>query len=148
MSRDKIRDLFDVSFIADKYYDQLSPDAKDMLAMALEYKDLGQFDYLIRTQSDPLIDPVQLKDRFLSTLDKVGLLQEEPRKSQNSSTNDKSETVDGFYLPMPDPAIDNPDEWASKTPRLAYRFPETQRTTVWRQDSKASPSDDDGAWLS
>lgn len=35
-----------------------------------------------------------------------------------------------------------------KTPRLAYRFPETQRTTVWRQDSKASPSDDDGAWLS
>ena len=61
-------------------------------------KDLGQFDYLIRTQSDPLIDPVQLEDRFLSTLDKVGLLQEEPRKSQNSSTNDKSETVDGFLL--------------------------------------------------
>ena len=94
MSRDKIRDLFDVSFIADKYYDQLSPDAKDMLAMALEYKDLGQFDYLIRTQSDPLIDPVQ-----------------------NSSTNDKSETVDGFYLPMPDPAIDNPDD-GHKDPTL------------------------------
>lgn len=117
MSRDKIRDLFDVSFIADKYYDQLSPDAKDMLAMALEYKDLGQFDYLIRTQSDPLIDSVQLEDRFLSTLDKVGLLQEEPRKSQNSSTNDKSETVDGFYLPMPDPAIDNPDD-GHKDPTL------------------------------
>lgn len=117
MSRDKIRDLFDVSFIADKYYDQLSPDAKDMLAMALEYKDLGQFDYLIRTQSDPLINPVQLEDRFLSTLDKVGLLQEEPRKSQNSSTNDKSETVDGFYLPMPDPAIDNPDD-GHKDPTL------------------------------
>ena len=73
-------------------------------------KDLGQFDYLIRKQSDPLIDPVQLEDRFLSTLDKVGLLQEEPRKSQNGSTNDKSGTVDGFYLPMPDPAIDNPGE--------------------------------------
>ena len=70
MSRDKIRDLFDVSFIADKYYDQLSPDAKDMLAMALEYKDLGQFDYLIRTQSDPLIDPVQLKDSSYPLLTK------------------------------------------------------------------------------
>lgn len=56
-------------------------------------KDLGQFDYLIRKQSDPLIDPVQ-----------------EPRKSQNGSTNDKSGTVDGFYLPMPDPAIDNPGD--------------------------------------
>ena len=108
MSRDKIRDLFDVSFIADKYYDQLSPDAKDMLAMALEYKDLGQFDYLIRTQSDPLIDPNQLEVRFLSTLDKVGLLREEPRNSQDGSTYDKGETTADTYLPMPDPAIDNP----------------------------------------
>lgn len=77
MSRDKIRDLFDVSFIADRYYDQLSPDARDMLAMALEYKDLDQFDYLVRTQSDPLIDPDQLEDRFLKTLDKAGLLRDD-----------------------------------------------------------------------
>lgn len=77
MSRDKIRDLFDVSFIADRYYDQLTPDAKDMLAMALEYKDLDQFDYLVRTQADPLIDSSHLEDRFLRTLDKAGLLRDE-----------------------------------------------------------------------
>ena len=74
MSRDKIRDLFDMSFIAERYYDQLTLDAKDMLMMALEYKDMEQFDYLLRTQIDPLIDTALLEDRFLATLDKTGLL--------------------------------------------------------------------------
>ena len=79
MSRDKIRDLFDMSFIAERYYDQLTLDAKDMLMMALEYKDMEQFDYLLRTQIDPLIDTALLEDRFLATLDKTGLLQNNDR---------------------------------------------------------------------
>lgn len=110
MSRDKIRDLFDVSFIADRYYDRLTPEAKDMLALALEYKDLEQFDYLIRTQSDPLIDPDRLESRFLATLDKVGLLQEEPGKGRDPSIGDDDGTADGPGLPMPDPAMDGPDD--------------------------------------
>lgn len=98
MSRDKIRDLFDVSFIADRYYDQLSPDAKDMLAMALEYKDLDQFDYLVRTQSDPLIDPSHLEDRFLTTLDRVGLLHDMPSKEPvaDHAIRSKADLADRF----------------------------------------------------
>lgn len=74
VARDKIRDLFDLAFIAERYYDELDGPAQDALRRALEYKDLEQFDYLIRTQHDPLIDADMLADRFLKTMDKAGLL--------------------------------------------------------------------------
>lgn len=107
MSRDKIRDLFDISFIADRYYDDLTPDAKDMLAMALEYKDLDQFDYLIRTQPDPLIDPAGLEDRFLRTMDKAGLLGGQLRDATGQTGHDGVIPGDaGVMLPMPDPRPD------------------------------------------
>lgn len=76
MSRDKIRDLYDLSFISEQYFDELNPEAKDTLALALEYKDVEQFDYLVRTQNDPLIDRKRLEDRFLAMMDRSGLLYE------------------------------------------------------------------------
>ncbi|BDR54003.1 hypothetical protein KIMH_01140 [Bombiscardovia apis] len=74
MSRDKIRDLFDLTFIAEQHWAQLNQSARTMLQRAFEYKDIRQLDYLLETQSDPLIDAQQLEDRFLQTMDKVGLL--------------------------------------------------------------------------
>ncbi len=74
LSRDKIRDLYDLTFIRDQYFDQLSPEAKDILISAFEYKNLEQFDYLVRTQHDPLIDTSRLQDRCLAMMDKLGLL--------------------------------------------------------------------------
>ncbi|MCI1211242.1 nucleotidyl transferase AbiEii/AbiGii toxin family protein [Bifidobacterium tibiigranuli] len=74
LNRDKIRDLYDLAFIADRYYDQLDESAKAHLQTAFEYKDLEQFDYLVRTQSDPLIDNAIMEDRFLKALDKLGII--------------------------------------------------------------------------
>lgn len=73
MSRDGVCDLFDVAFIAERYYGELSHDAKDMLRMAFAYKDHGWFEHLVRTQPAPSIDPQLLKVRFAAALGRVGL---------------------------------------------------------------------------
>lgn len=72
-NRDKIRDLYDLTFIIEHYYDELSKSARKAAQRALEYKDVEQFDYLTRTQHDPLIDVDRLADSFLNALDMVGL---------------------------------------------------------------------------
>ncbi len=72
--RDKIRDLYDVSFICTHYYEKLSESARDALRTALEYKDLEQFDYIIQMQRDELIDSGVLKTMSLESFDKLGLL--------------------------------------------------------------------------
>lgn len=81
--RDKIRDLYDVSFICTHYYEKLSVSARDALRTALEYKDLEQFDYIIQTQRDELIDPDALETMFLESFDKLGLLN--PLEDRESS---------------------------------------------------------------
>lgn len=75
-NRDKIRDLYDLTFIIEHHYDELTKSARKAAQRALEYKDVEQFDYLTRTQHDPLIDVDELADRFLNALDKVGLTRE------------------------------------------------------------------------
>jgi len=73
-SRDTTRDLFDISFICNNYFDQLSPQAKEALRAAVEYKGFDQFDYIMRNQNDELVDKIKLEDSFLMMYDKLGLL--------------------------------------------------------------------------
>lgn len=72
--RDKIRDLYDVTFLCTRCLDMLSESARDALSSALEYKDLDQFDYIVQTQRDDLIDPEVLEDMFLQSFSSLGLL--------------------------------------------------------------------------
>ena len=73
-NRDKIRDLYDVTFICKQYYDQLSPQTVALLRSAVEYKGIEQFDYIIKDQHDELIDSDKLSDDFLAMYDRLGLL--------------------------------------------------------------------------
>jgi hypothetical protein len=73
LSRDRIRDLYDLTFLIDRYYDKLSIASKEAVRNAFEYKDLDQFDYLIKTQDDPLINIDAMETRFLEAYEKVGL---------------------------------------------------------------------------
>jgi len=73
-NRDKIRDLFDLSFIVNNYFDQLSPDTKFMVQNALATKGLDQFEYLINSQEDVLVDKDALEISFLKMHEKLGLL--------------------------------------------------------------------------
>lgn len=84
-SRDKIRDLYDLCYIGDKYYDKLSESTKIRLQDALEYKGLEQFDYIIQNNEDPLIDKDKLAEKFLNLYDKVGLLYD---KTENDISKD------------------------------------------------------------
>lgn len=71
---DKIRDLYDVTFVCDRYYDQLSPQAVAILRNAVEYKGIEQFYYIIQNQRDDLIDSEKLSEDFLNMYDRLGLL--------------------------------------------------------------------------
>lgn len=76
-SRDRIRDLYDITFICNNYYDQLSAKTISLLRSAIEYKGIEQFDYIIKDQHDDLINEEKLAGDFLSMLDKLGLLYDE-----------------------------------------------------------------------
>lgn len=76
-NRDKIRDLYDIVFIANNYRDQLSNFAVNMLKTALSFKGLEQFDYLIQTQEDELIDKEKLGNDFLQLFDDMGLIDDQ-----------------------------------------------------------------------
>lgn len=73
-NRDKIRDLFDIVFVAKNYWNILPQSLRLQLVDALSFKGLGHFDYLIKTQSDELIDNSVLADEFLDLYNKLGLL--------------------------------------------------------------------------
>lgn len=78
--RDKIRDLYDVSFICNNYYDELSEPTKTMLRNAIEYKGVEQFDYIVQEQHDTLIDEDKLAEDFLNMYEKLGLLYDNEEK--------------------------------------------------------------------
>ena len=90
-SRDKIRDLYDVSFICNHYFNQLSSQTIALLRTAIEYKGIEQFDYIVREQQDELIDQGKLADDFLSMYDKLGLLYNEKEKTIVASLEKKTE---------------------------------------------------------
>lgn len=73
-SRDKLRDLYDIIFIFNNYRNQLSEFAIDQLKDSLAYKGLEQFDYLIKTQDDDLINKDRLANDFLEMFDSLELI--------------------------------------------------------------------------
>jgi len=72
--RDKIRDLYDLTFICNNYFDRLSEPTRAVMRNTVEYKGIEQFDYVIRTQADGLIDNKKLSDDFLDMYERLGLL--------------------------------------------------------------------------
>lgn len=85
--RDKLRDLFDLSFIVNNYYDELSENTKFSVKNSLYYKGIEQFDYLIKQEKDELIDEGLLIDSFLKMIDKFGMLLNEDEKEIVNNLN-------------------------------------------------------------
>ncbi|MCL2322015.1 MAG: nucleotidyl transferase AbiEii/AbiGii toxin family protein [Oscillospiraceae bacterium] len=73
-NRDKIRDLYDITFICNHYFNMLSPQAVAILRSAVEYKGIEQFDYIIQNQQDDFIDKEKLSEDFLNMYGILGLL--------------------------------------------------------------------------
>lgn len=85
LDRNRLRDLFDVTFIVNKYYEQLSSLARSGLISAFQHKGLEHFDYITSQQSDPLIDPKVLENSFLNAYDKLGLFVDKYEPEQDLS---------------------------------------------------------------
>ncbi len=72
--RDKIRDLYDICFICDRYFADLSESTKEQLKDALTYKGFDYFDYVTSTQDDALIDKDALAGLYRKMFEKLDLL--------------------------------------------------------------------------
>lgn len=89
--RDKIRDLYDVVYIVRNFKQELSDERIDMLKDALSFKGLEQFDYLLKTQTDELIDNEKLAVDFLDMFDQLGLIDDYPIEEDRSIEDDFDE---------------------------------------------------------
>lgn len=80
--RDTLRDLYDIAFICDRYFNDLSAGTKNQISDALSYKGFDHFDYITSTQSDPFIDKEKLAELYIKMFDKLDLLytKEEARR--------------------------------------------------------------------
>ena len=75
-ARDTIRDLFDLSFICNNYLSELSEPVVNSIRANVLSKGIEQFDYILATQDDPLIDKDLLAENFLTMHGRFGLLAE------------------------------------------------------------------------
>lgn len=71
MSRDRIRDLYDVLFITNNYWEELSQPIQRLYRTGFAEKGIEQFDLMCATQDDDLIDKDSLAESFLKALDKA-----------------------------------------------------------------------------
>lgn len=72
-ARDTLRDLFDVTFIVNTFYERLSEPTQAMLRYALAEKGLEQFDILTAQEHDELIEPDTLASNLLNAFDVLDL---------------------------------------------------------------------------
>jgi predicted nucleotidyltransferase component of viral defense system len=89
--RDRIRDLYDLSFICDRYWDSLPNALILAVRNAVAHKGIEHFDYIVRDQSDELIDSDKLADSFLNMYDKLGLLRGLDDDVRQGKNNDRAE---------------------------------------------------------
>ena len=70
-NRDKIRDLYDLGFICEKYWNTLSNETKDAVVHSVKAKGIEQFDYVTKNQKDELIDYDKMLTNFLDMCCKI-----------------------------------------------------------------------------
>ena len=82
--RDRIRDLHDLAFICNTYWDDLSPATRGLIRSTVEHKGIEQFDYLVQSQPDELINNERLAASFLEMYERLDLLAEKQERDRLS----------------------------------------------------------------
>lgn len=72
--RDKIRDIYDLCFIANNYWNQLNRYTKTIMKDSFGHKGFAEFDDMIRNSNDALIDADKLTQDFLNAFEIMGIL--------------------------------------------------------------------------
>lgn len=73
-SRDEIWDLYDIIFLCNNYFDELSDFTVKSMRNTFSYKGLDYCNFIISTQQDDLIDNKKLRENILELYDKLGVL--------------------------------------------------------------------------
>ena len=96
--RDKIRDMYDLAFICNNFWDNLSKETKENIRDALMYKGIEQFEYIIATQSDDKIDETEHLSSFLQMCDSAGVLTDDsiPEKDPYDRTEPEKKMHSGM----------------------------------------------------
>ena len=72
--REKIRDLYDLTFIVNNYFENLDQQTINIVQKNIEYNGIERLDYLIQSQKDEIINKKKLVVDFVAMSDKLGLL--------------------------------------------------------------------------
>ena len=78
--RYKIRDMYDLTFMLEHYYDQIEPGTRRAIADQLSDRGYERFDELVKDQSDALIPPDRIDEmtiNFLGAWEKLGLIDDQ-----------------------------------------------------------------------
>jgi len=82
-NRMRIRDLYDLVFICNNYWDELSPVVKSGVLESLSRDVLERFDYLIRQEHDEYIDVKKLENNLLELLFSLEIIKENKQEKEN-----------------------------------------------------------------
>lgn len=85
LGRERLRDLFDVSFIVNEHWDDLPVDVRRSFTYGLQAKGLERFDAVLADQEDELVDADVLAESFLKAYERVGLLSAGQSDTPNSA---------------------------------------------------------------
>ena len=99
--RNKLRDLYDLTFICNNHWDNLTDSTKDIIQNAFESKGLEYFDYITSNQNDPLIDKDKLANDFIDAFDKLGLVTDNPANishTQDTVLKEQTTTQDRVQM--------------------------------------------------
>ena len=72
--REKIGDLYDLTFIVNNYFENLDQQIINIVQKNIEYNGIERLDYLIQSQKDEIINKKKLVVDFVAMSDKLGLL--------------------------------------------------------------------------
>jgi len=82
-NRMSIRDLYDLVFICNNYWNELSPVVKSCVLESLSRDVLERFDYLIRQEHDEYIDVKKLENNLLELLFSLEIIKENKQEKEN-----------------------------------------------------------------
>ena len=104
LGRDTIRDLYDVTFLVNEHFDNLSDASRSLLRVALANKGLDQFDVVLAENTDELIDSDQLATSLLQAYELLGIQSKEEERqlaSNESSQWGRVQTLRSASFPPP-----------------------------------------------
>ena len=81
LTRNRVRDLYDVSWLVNMHWERLSQPVRESFALALAEKGFAQFEVAIAEQADEFISKDELLQLYLQARERAGVAETPDRKT-------------------------------------------------------------------